>query len=148
MTKYLSLLVAVVLLFSCRDKKEFKRMVFPASMRQEIVNQTDNGKMIIYFHSGDCSFCYGQLLSISREYPGLPLISVCESSDTFLVSYYLDQIGFKGLSLLDSDSLFLKANRDILNTCNTFFVNADYSIIASGLNMDEGIKAKICSEFK
>lgn len=148
MRKYFFLLVAVVLLISCRNEKEYKRMVFPASMQQEVINQTDNGKMIIYFHSGDCSFCYGQLLSISREFPGLPLISVCESSDTFLVSYYLDQIGFKGLSLLDSDSLFLKANRDILNTSNTFFVSADYSIITSGLKMDEEFKANIRSEFK
>jgi len=147
MTKRLFLLGAVFLFISCRNERESKRMVFPASMQQEVIYQTDNGKMIIYFHSGDCSFCYGQLLSISREFPGLPLISVCESSDAFLVSYYLDQIGFKGLSLLDSDSLFLKSNKEILETYNTFFVNADYSIIACGLNMDEGIKDKIHSEF-
>lgn len=143
MKKNILLLSVIVFLFSCKNGKDLLKLEFPLSMQHEISNHINADTMIVYFHTGDCSFCYGQLLSVSREFPGLPLISICELNDSVLVDYYLDQIDFKGLSLLDSDSLFLNGNSDILKRQNTFLICADFSIIVSGNNLDDETKSEI-----
>jgi len=81
-------------------------------------------------------------LAISKEFPDLPLVSISASGNALLVDYYLEQIGFKGISLIDTTSLFLTGNQKVLSTQNLFLIDPQYKIIAGGENLDENTKKK------
>ena len=141
-----ALLIEIIVILSlsgCNNKTLSVKLDFPISMRQEIKTLMTKGKTVVYYHSGDCSFCYGTLMAISKEYPDLLLISVSASKNTILIDYYLEKIGFKGISLIDSASLFLKNNQKVLSTQNIFLIDSQYKILAAGENLDENLKRKI-----
>lgn len=132
-----------ILISGCKERATSGKLDFPISMQQEIKTQTEKRPILVYYHSGDCSFCYATIESISKEFPNLPLISISASKNTILVDYYLEQIGFQGISLIDSSSLFLKRNWKILNTKNLFLIDLQYNIITAVENLDKNTKGKI-----
>jgi hypothetical protein len=136
-------IILIVFLTACNNKTPSEKLIFPIEMQPKIMDLMAQKKVIIYYHSGECSMCYGTLLAISKEFPDLPLVSISASSNAVLIDYYLEQIGFKGISLIDSTSLFLTGNQKVLSTQNLFLIDPQYKIIAGGENLDENTKKRI-----
>ncbi|MCU0413396.1 MAG: hypothetical protein MUE91_03185 [Ignavibacteriaceae bacterium] len=140
---FLILIIEILFLISCNNKAPYGKLDFPITLQQQIKSQKTKGKIVVYYHSGECSICFGTLLAISNDFPDLPIISVSGTKNAALVNSYLGQMGFKGISLIDSTSLFLKSNQKVLNTQNLFLIDSQYKIIVAGKNLDESIKRKI-----
>jgi hypothetical protein len=136
-------IIMIVFLTACNNNTPSEKLYFPAAMQNLMINQITKEKIIVYYHSGECSICYGIILAISKEFPHLPLISISASRNAILVDYYLEQIGFKGISLIGSTSLFLTGNQIVLSTQNLFLIDPQYKIIAGGENLDENTKKRI-----
>lgn len=132
---------------NCTKQTSGIRLDIPYYMQYFFKFSDKNGKMLIYYHSGECSICYGILSELSYEFPELPVISISSSIDTILIEYYHENIKFRGISLHDTDSLFQKANNTILSTKRVFLINADYKILAAENELDnkiiKSIKEKI-----
>jgi hypothetical protein len=112
---------------------------FPEEMQEQIPKE----QVLVYYHSGDCSLCYGNLMAISKEFPDLKLLSISTSQDTTLVNYYLDNIGFKGTSLIDSALVFQNINKKLLSTENLFLIDSEFNIVVSGKDFNDNIRKKI-----
>jgi len=86
------------------------------------INDTSNLRILCYF-KGECSFCYGNIMNISKEFPDIPLICITKHTDTVLVNYYMDQIHFKGKLIIDSLSNFYKLNEEVLKDNKLLLIN-------------------------
>jgi hypothetical protein len=132
---YVSLITGLLILCNCIGRAE--KLIIPYAMQKEINNQYYGGNILVYYHSGECSFCYGNLMSISKKFPDLLLVSISASNDAILVDYYLEQIKFKGISLIDSNSLFLKSNQTVLSSRTLFLIDSENKIKATGIVLDK-----------
>jgi cytochrome oxidase Cu insertion factor (SCO1/SenC/PrrC family) len=133
------------LFFSCASDTDSRRLIIPEKMNKETQLHGINKQILIYYHPGDCSICYGNILSLSNEFDDLPLLSISASENSEVVKYYLDQISFRGISLNDSNSEFLKANYELLNSYNIFLVDSQYRIQIALRNSNKEIVDKIRS---
>jgi len=124
---------------NCNEQTSDIRLDLPDYMQLFYKFPDKNGKMLIYYHSGECSICYGILCELSKEFPELPVISISSSIDTIIVEYYHENIKFRGISLHDKDSLFQKANNAILSKNRIFLINSDYKVLAAENELDEKI---------
>ena len=118
------IIIEILFLISCNQKVPYGKLDFPITFQKKIKSQITKGKFVVYYHSGECSFCFGTLLAISNDFPGLPIVSISSSHNVVMIDYYLEQIGFKGISLNDSTSLFLKRNQKVLSTQNLFLIDS------------------------
>jgi len=136
----------ILLPSSCKTEL-IEYLEIPINYRDEIKASLISDKFIIYYHSGDCSICFGTLLEISEELPNLNIISITSSQNRVLLEYQLEEIKFKGISLNDSDSLFYRQNQKILKKGNLFLVDSVYHILvlSAGFNKDftENIKKQL-----
>ena len=133
---YLVLIVLLVISESCIKKNAFPKLDFPGAMQNEIKILNKDGKILVYYHPGDCSFCYGNIIAISKEFPDIPIVSISASKDYELINYYLEQISFTGISLIDSNSLFQHRNQQVLNTNNLFLIDFQFNIKVAVENFD------------
>lgn len=140
---YCLMIIIGIIISNCQSKTNLVKLDFPLSMQEKIESLNQNERIIVYYHSGECSFCYGTLITIANELHDLPVVSISASSNKILVDYYMEQIHFKGLSLIDSDTLFLKQNLPILNENNLFLIDSQCNILVSGREFNEEIKDKI-----
>lgn len=139
---YLVIIIMLVIIESCLNNNSLDKLKFPRVMQNEISFHEINKNAFVYYHSGDCSFCYGSILAISKEFPEIPIISISASKNYDLINYYLEQISFTGISLIDSTSLFLQNNQKVLSFYNIFLIDLQYNIIVAAENIDKSSKAK------
>ena len=114
-------IITVLFFISCSKSKPLKKIIVPKDMVIEI-NDTSNLRILCYF-KGECSFCYGNIMNISKEFPDIPLICITKHTDTVLVNYYMDQIHFKGKLIIDSLSNFYKLNEEVLKDNKLLLIN-------------------------
>jgi thioredoxin-related protein len=133
------ILVLAIYFIACRNRNTLtSKLRFPPGMICELKKASGN-KYIIYFHSGDCSFCYGILKSITNEITTIPVISITADKNVDLVKYYHEQILFKGISISDSDSVFYKMNQETLDECNMFLIDTCFNIILECHEVDQNM---------
>lgn len=128
---------------SCKDTQSEKELVFPDSMAQKIPLVATGNFVIIYYHPGDCSMCYGTQLKVSEIYPEIPLVSITSVKNKNLIDYYMEQIKFKGVSIIDSDSSFYRINEDVLNYGNLLLINAQNKILLNRAEYDQDLQDEI-----
>ena len=69
--KFLKLLFIIgFLTFSC-NHKEKEKLFF-----EQDLGLLHNQKAIVYFHTGECSFCYGVLRMLNQSFPSTLVVSV------------------------------------------------------------------------
>jgi len=138
------LLVFLFILFdACDNTHSSWKLVFSESMQQEIMNKFHAGNILVYYHSGECSFCYGVLISLLSEFPDIPLLSITSSENRFIVDYHLEDIGFKGISIYDSMNIFFETNQDLLKKNNLFLIDSQYNILNQCENITEEFRKDI-----
>ena len=140
---YLYIILMIIFINACFNTPHFGKLDITESMQKEINSRININKIIIYYHSGDCSICYATLIALSKEFPELPLVSVSASQDNVLIDYYMEQIGFKGISLIDSNSMFLKSNLELLKAKNIFLIDLQNNILTEGSVLDRSTKRSI-----
>jgi len=140
---YLVIIIIFTISESCYKNHSSGKLYFPKVMQYELSILRSNRNIIVYYHPGDCSFCYGSILAISKEFPEIPIVSISASKDHKLVNYYLEQISFKGISLIDSTSLFLQKNQKALNFNKLFLIDLQYNIKVASEYFDKNSKAKL-----
>lgn len=140
---YILILTVSIITISCCRYEKFDHLNLPASMELAINSNMQFDKYLVYYHTGECSFCYAILMNLSNEFSSLPVISISSSDNKKLVDYYLEQIHFRGISLFDTDSLFLNSNKALLETNNLFLLNSDGFILVNGKDLDEQIIKQI-----
>jgi hypothetical protein len=133
----LFILILFALSYACSKTHSPNKLEFSEPWQKGFRNEKPAGEMIVYYHPGDCSFCYSTLKAISDEFTGIPLLSISSSGNKILVEYYLELIHFNGVSLIDSTSLFLTNNQDRLLKENLFLIDSQHNILASGQSPDE-----------
>ena len=143
MRQALFLIIFVILLNACNITVPSNKLDLPIAIQNEIKNKIAKGKILLYYHSGDCSFCYGTIQAISKKFPDIPLVSISSSKDVTLVNYYLEQIDFKGISLSDSTLQFLKNNYKLLNEQKIFLIDLQYKILAGGSEFNQNTIEKV-----
>ena len=112
----------------------------PGSYQTIINNSMYGDYAFVYFHSGNCSFCFGVLKILADEFPDILLISITSANNFNLNDYYLEEISFRGISLIDSTSLFRKSNQRLLEKMNLFLIDQNCNILASSENLDDRIR--------
>lgn len=136
----LYIIIFVIFLYGCNNNILVDKLALPVEMQQVIKTQFAAENFFVYYHSGECSVCYGTIMTISKEFLNVPIISISASKNAVLVEYYLKQIDFHGISILDSASLFLNRNQIVLSTESLFLIDSQYNIIVSGENYDKKTK--------
>jgi hypothetical protein len=143
MIKIRILTLFIFFLCGCKTHIDSTELYLPEDMKVSVLSQANFQKILIYYHSGDCSFCYGILALISKEYPNTCIVSVSNLPDTKLIDFYLNEINFQGISLVDSSAIFLKSNKKLLDSYNLFLVDRKFTIIAEGIGLDQRTKKEI-----
>jgi len=139
----LIIILPFFLVISGCENKSYERLKIPFDYSNIVRANLCSDKFIVYYNSGDCSICFGILLEISDEFPSLNVVSIASSLNKVLLEYQLEEIKFKGISLIDSDSLFYKQNQSILNKGNLFLVDSSYNILVSSRVFDNVFKSNI-----
>ncbi len=140
MKKIIFFLQILFFLVICCDRQtQHYKLILPDHFKF-ILKQTDtNKKMLIYYHSGECSFCFGILNGLSLGIPEVPIVSISASRDSVLTEFYHDNIQFRGLLLHDSDSLFYKSNHSILSKKRIILVDSNYSVLFTAKEFDNDV---------
>lgn len=144
--KILIICLIVTLSVSCKRPNSSNVLSFPVFMQQEMQKMSNHNQVIVYYHSGDCSFCYADMMSFAKEYPKVPLISICSIEDTVLINFYLDRINFEGVSLIDSSSSFKIMNHLIISKFNVFLIDSSNNILAETVFLDNKSKKAFTNE--
>lgn len=123
----------IVLIFvSCNHEvksKHLKQFVFPSNINEITINKKTLS--IVCYFKGECSFCYGNIMNIEKEFPNMPLICITNEVDTILIDNYMRQINFKGTLLLDSLSEIYNINKHILERNKLLLLDSNKKIIDS-----------------
>lgn len=127
-------------LWSCNNQ-ENERLIVTGTPLGEINNSGE--MLILYYHSGDCSICYGTLGQISHDFPESTIISLSSSKNIELMKAYLEQIEFNGISLIDSSNVFFVNNRKLLSMSNLFLIDNHHNILFKSINYNRQIRIKI-----
>ncbi|MFV0503590.1 MAG: hypothetical protein ACK5LT_06440 [Lachnospirales bacterium] len=120
----------VILFLACNSKpKEAKKLVVSNQMGQLMLPK--NKLNLFCYFKAECSFCYGNIMNISKEFPKIPLVCITECTDTVLISHHMNQINFKGVLVIDSLSNFYKSNKDILKNNKLLLVDHENKVVDS-----------------
>jgi hypothetical protein len=138
MKRILIIFLFIISITACCENRLPDRLDIPIHYKDDIKANLHSEKCIIYYHTGDCSICFGTLLEISDEFPDLNIVSITSSQNKLLLEYQLEKIRFKGISLNDADSSFFKQNQNVLFKGNLFLVDSVYHILvlSRGFNND------------
>ena len=127
---------------ACNEKVELEKLSVSENIKQEINNASSELGIICYYE-GECSFCYGNIMNINKNFSDTSLIIITQTTDTVLINYNLDKIDFKGKLIIDSTALFYKKNENILKDNKLLLVNSNYDILEkSKFVMDNEVKEK------
>jgi hypothetical protein len=127
----------------CNADKQLGKLKLQEEIKESINYGKGNKSTIIYYHSGDCSYCYGVLTAITMNFPEIPIISISANRNKPIIDFYLERIQFKGTSFIDSDSLFYLQNREQLKTKNLFLIDKQGNILAESWEFDDKTKVEI-----
>ena len=136
----------MLILFSfvaCNEKgAELEKLSVSENIKREI-NNTSRELGIIFYFEGECSFCYGNIMNINKNFSDTPLTIITQTTDTVLINYNLDEIDFKGKLIIDSTALFYNKNKNILKDNKLLLVNSNYVILKkSKFLMDNRVTEK------
>lgn len=135
----------ILILFSfvaCNERMELERLSVSENIKREINNASSELGIFCYF-KGECSICYGNINNINKNFSDIPLIIMTQTTDTALINFNLDKIGFKGKMIIDSTALFYKKNENILKDNKLLLVNSNYDVMEkSKFLMDNEVKEK------
>lgn len=128
---------------ACKEKVvELEKLSVSENVKREINNASRELGVIFYFE-GECSFCYGNIMNINKNFSDIPLVIITQTTDTVLINYHLDEIDFKGILIIDSTAIFYKKNKNILKDNKLLLVNSNYDILGkSKFLMDNEVKEK------
>lgn len=132
-------LLIVLNTFLCSCGYEDKDVLF---INSDIII-ADSSKALIYYHTGECSFCYGVLFDIYSSFPEIQVVSVTQIRDTSLINYQLEKISFKGVSIIDSTNLFYAKNLLLLQNANLFVIDNNNNILFSDVDYNLTTKKSI-----
>lgn len=123
--------ILVVILISCHSYNKSEKL----QLSQNIF--TGKAKFsIVFYHNGECSYCYGVLAELNASFPKVSVISITTLKDTNLLNFQLKQISFKGLSIIDSSGMFYNNNQKMLYSSNLFLINQQNEILQSFFDYD------------
>jgi len=126
-------LAALIVLVSCMEKKTEEYLKISPTIKDYFsrsMPEANNKFSIVYYYSGDCSICYGNILSMSEKLPEIPLIILSSSSDTVLISSYIDKIQYKGKVMVDSGAVFFNNNQAVLKKNKILLIDSSNKILA------------------
>jgi hypothetical protein len=119
--RLIKIVICLFVLFACNHQSADKLAIKDQRLNEVILNSEK--PIIVFFHSGECSMCYGTLKQISLDFPESTLISISALNNADLIDYYLESIRFSGFSVIDSSSHFFNENRSLLQTNNLFLID-------------------------
>lgn len=130
-------------LTSCNKQVvELEKLSVSENIKKEVPNSSSELGIICYFE-GECSFCYGNIMTINKNFADTPLTILTQTTDTVLINYHLEEIDFKGKLIIDSLALFYNENENILNDNKLLLVNSNYEILQkTKFLMDNDVKEK------
>lgn len=140
--KYTIILLSFIFI-KCNNDEHLGKLALQEEIIELLNFERNKGNTIIYYHSGDCSYCYGVLTAITMNFPEIPLISISANSNKATIDFYLEKIQFKGTSFIDIDSLFYKQNKEHLKTKNLFLIDDQRNILAESWEFNDQTKMKI-----
>ncbi len=141
--KIVSFACFLILFFACNNQSVEKLIINERRLNEIILNLKT--PIIVYYHSGECSMCYGALHQISIDFPESTIISLATLNNEDLIDSYLESIDFKGFSVIDSSSVFLCDNQKLLQTSNLFLIDSVSTVLyrSSEYNRKESERIKI-----
>lgn len=113
------------------------KLEIPEDIRMNLNDLSIQDLLIIYYHSGDCSICYGHLMKIYGEFDNILVLSISSSKNSALVDYYMQEIGFMGGSFIDSSDYFYLNNKPVLELHKLFLLDEKYNVLEMGEYPDE-----------
>lgn len=119
--RLIKIVSCIFVLFACNPQSADKLAINDRRLNEVIFNSET--PIIIFFHSGECSMCYGTLKQISLDFPESAVISISALNNADLIDTYLESIQFNGFSVIDSSSRFFNENRSLLQTSNLFLID-------------------------
>jgi hypothetical protein len=141
--RLINTICSILVLFACNPQSPDKLTINDRQLNEVILNSKT--PIIVFFHSGECSMCYGTLQQVSIDFPESTIISISVLKNTDLINSYLGLIGFKGLSVIDSSAILLSDNRVFLQTSSLFLIDNSSAILyrTSEYNKKDRDKIKI-----
>ena len=139
--KTLRLLFVLLPLFSCSNPQNL-HLLAPDTLIDEISKSSSN-ICIVYYHSGECSFCYGVLAQITHDLNTLNVISLSSNNDSDLIEDYLVQTGFEGISIVDTAAIRLTNNEVIASGSCLFLVDKTGLILFRSFEYNNRITVRI-----
>lgn len=102
--RLIEIVICLFVLFACNPQSADKLAIEDRRLNEVILSSET--PIIVFFHSGDCSMCYGTLKQISLDFPESTIISISALNYADLIDSYLESIRFNGFSVIDSSSHF------------------------------------------
>lgn len=137
----MALILILIFLIGCNAKKADKLFI------NHNFKFSENEYAIIFYHDGDCSYCYSVLDDLDKSFPNALIVSVTSLKDVNLINYQLERFSFKGLSIIDSSGSFYSNNKELLSKDRLFVLNNKREIILKepeyNLNTKQVIKKYI-----
>ncbi len=128
--KIIYMLMMMLFLLSCHDRGKIEKKLVISNKMEELILNKSELNLFCYFKA-ECSFCYGNIMNISKEFPETPLICITKHTDTVLINHYMNQIKFQGTLIIDSLSSFYKSNEEILKNNKLLLVSYENKVIDS-----------------
>ena len=119
-------LLFINVIYGCSKQNE--REYFSTSSLPININER-NSPAILYYFSGNCSICYGNIAHVESLFPDVKLICVSSSSDTLLVNEYMSRINFSGTVLFDDNYRFFDENHDLLKSNKWFCLGNNSEVL-------------------
>jgi hypothetical protein len=134
MNKYILYLILLLEFNYCASPKTEKLY-----LSQNLELLTDS-YAIVFYHDGDCSYCYSVLDDMGKSFPKALIVSVTKLKDTSLINFQLERFAFKGCSIIDSSGTFYLNNSELLIKDRLFLVNVNREILLKGLEYNQDTK--------
>ena len=139
--RLIKIVICLFVLFACNHQSADKLAIKDRRLNEVILSSET--PIIVFFHSGECSMCYGTLKQISLDFPESTIISISALNNTDLINSYLELIDFKGLSVVDSSDILHSDNRVLLQTSSLFIIDNSSAILYRTSEYDKKDSYKI-----
>lgn len=139
----ISLILIMGIFLSCQRFSKNETIKLSPVFQCEIQNKLKKNRYFIYYHHGDCSFCYANLLALQKYFSDDLVVSISSLRNVKLVDSYLEMINFKGVSIIDSMGVFFKENSSYLSSDNLFLIDTTGHVIIKAQSFDEKFKKQM-----
>lgn len=136
MKNFFLFILMVLILSNCQNEKKPIVLLTPQVISYyKTENLVAKNYRIVYYYSGDCSLCYGNIAMMSRKLPKVPLVILSSSDDTVLIKSYMKKISYRGKVFVDSNMTFMKKNYEILKNSKILLLGSDNQVLAKVENV-------------